>query len=524
MVILGLALVVGACSGTGGGQLLVAEDTAAEGGSGATKVWAVDPGDDLSADALVAEDAAEPLGVATIDADGLSWFNQLGRTWQGDALLAYSTADSSRVTAGRPGDTATEVATSDGPLQAVVLRRGVAVVSQEGCSLATGAEEATEIGTGACQVSEDERWVASWPQTPGPLTIRDLRDDSTRTVKDIKTVSAAPLGRDARVLAVEQTDDGVRGRLIDATDGSTIATTDTFDAMQPAPATDGATGFVAIAQSGGEGRLLWIATDGTVSVIDTGPALVPVAVTSEVTYLRLDQSEDDDSLRRWTPGGDDGEREVLLTGRVGAAAATMESIVATRETDDGVEFYRSAGTGALDRVLTLDTDTSQGVLVNKMLVHDGMAFLEVQGAAATSFVRLDLHGDDSDAPATDRPYLVLESVDTDGTVLLTASEGQDQEEQLLVVGPRDDTARVRARAASTGTNLIHEGVVYYTAVDADGAASVRSVRAAGDKDPEVLYQDHQIAGATWPEDGGATQSLLVSRTLLLSSQGQGAGQ
>ena len=29
----------------------------------------------------------------------------------------------------------------------------------------------------------------------------------------------------------KQTDDGVRGRLIDATDGSTIATTDTFDAM-----------------------------------------------------------------------------------------------------------------------------------------------------------------------------------------------------------------------------------------------------------------------------------------------------
>jgi len=519
VLVAGLALAATACGSSDGRQLMVADDTSGSGAT-ATRVWAVEPGEALADSALVARDATQPLGISTIQPDGLSWYNQLGRSWSGKALLAYQTDARSLVTAGTPGARATTLASSDGPLQAVVLRRGVAIVNQDGCSLATDVARATKIGTGSCQISEDERWVVSWPATPGDLTIRDLRSDRVRVVRGIRTVTAATLGRDTRVLAVEEVDGGVRGRVIDATSGATVGDgTKVYDAMQVLPATEGATGFAAVAQSGTTVALLWVATDGTTTPVDTGLAMVPVSVDSGITYLRLDADETQDSVRRWTPDGATGDRTVLLTGKVGAGVATPGHLVATRETDTGVQFFRTATSGALEQVLTLRTDTSQPVTVNQMEIHDGVALLEVGGAQDTSFVRIDLTGDGSDAPVRNWPYLLLESVDTDGTALLTGTRGSDVNfEELLVVGAHDDTYHVRGRADATGTNLIHEGIIYYTDQPQSGDVTVRSVRATGDRDAKVLYRRHQIAGATWPENGGATQSLLVSRALLSQQQ------
>lgn len=527
-----LAVLAAGCAGQERGQLLVAENTAASSpNQGASRVWAVDPGDRLTSSALVSSDAVAPIGVSTVGSDGLAWFNQLGRTWRGDALLAYRTERSAVLTGGRPGAKQLTMATSnDGTLQAVVLRRGVAVINQRGCSLATDVAKARAIGTGSCQISEDERWVVSWRSTPGALSIRDLRTDRTRVVRDIKTTNAVALGRGAAVLAIAADGAGVRGRVIDATDGSTVATTKVYQRMQPLPSTAGATGFVTLAQAGTTVELLWIAADGTVSTVDTSPSyLLPVAVTSGVTYLRLGDTAAQDSVRRWSPGG---RPEVLLTGRVGVSAATPDSVVVTRDTDRGVEFYRTGPSRDLERVLTLGTDTTQGTLVDNMAVQGDIALMQVTSNARTSFVRIDLRGDRSDAPVRNRPFLLLESVDADGTALLTTSEGQGQGEQLLVVGRDDRRATVRARADATGTNLIRGGVVYWTEQTAAGSVSVRSVRAKGKPDARLLYRNRQVAGATWAQDNGATRAVLVSRALLVQNQaqaqaqgqGQGAGQ
>jgi len=514
----GLALAMTACGSSAGKQLLVADDTSS--GSGSARIWGVEPGEALDSSSLVARNALQPLSVTTAGPEG-SWDNQLGVAWKGTNLLAYQTSSRSLVTAGAPGSAATTLAGSTGPLQAVVLRRGVAVVDQDGCALATGEAKATPIGRGRCQISEDERWVVSWGSTPGPLTIRDLRKDTTRVVRGIQTNSASALDRDNRVLAVEQVDGGVRGRLIDATDGSTVGRTRTYQAMQALPATGDGTGFVALARTGQEIVLLWVATDGTTTEVDKGPSVVPADLNGGVTYLRIGDTEGQDAVRRWSPG-DDGPT-TLLTGKVGVGTAGPGHVVATREVDGGMEFFTTGSGDRLERVLTLRTDTSQPVVVSSMQVLGDTAMLEVASTSATSFVRIDLTGDGSVAPVRNWPYLVLESIDTDGTVLLSGSRTAGGTsggggEQLLVVGPNDDTYQVRGRADATGINLIHEGVIYVTEQPAAGDVVVRSVRSSGDRDPQVLYRKKQIAGATWPQNGGATRSQVMSRALIIQQQ------
>jgi hypothetical protein len=523
----GLALAATACGSSAGKQLLVADDTSS--GSGSARIWGVEPGEALDSSSLVARNALQPLSVTTAGPEG-SWDNQLGVAWKGTNLLAYQTSSRSLVTAGAPGSAATTLAGSTGPLQAVVLRRGVAVVDQDGCSLATEAAKATPIGRGRCQISEDERWVVSWPSSPGALTIRDLRKDTTRVVRDIQATSASALDRDNRVLAVEQVDGGVRGRLIDATDGSTVGRTGTYQAMQALPATGNGTGFVALARTGQEIVLLWVATDGTTTEVDKALSIVPADLNGGVTYLRIGDTEDQDAVRRWSPG-DDGPT-TLLTGKVGVGAAGPGHVVATREVDGGMEFFTTGSGDRLERVLTLRTDTSQPVVVSSMQVLGDTAMLEVASTSATSFVRIDLTGDASVAPVRNWPYLVLESIDSDGTVLLSGSRdaggaggaagaagaGGAGGEQLLVVGPHDDTYQVRGRADATGINLIHDGVIYVTEQPANGDVVVRSLRSSGDRDPKVLYRKKQIAGATWPQNGGATRSQVMSRALIIQQQ------
>jgi hypothetical protein len=513
-----LVLAASGCVAEGGGYLLVASAPDPDPAAAApppVDVWAVEPGEDLDDDTLVARGATEPAGISTLLPDGRSWFNQLGRTWQGDVLLAYRTGTDSRVTAGPPGARPTTL-TEAGPrsrLQTVVLRRGVATVDDEGCRLARTVGRAETIGEGRCQISEDERWVVSWPAEPGPLTIRDLRRDRTRTVEDIRVTGAAVTGYDEQVLAAEQVADGVRGRLLSATDGSTIATTDTFDGLDIVPSTLGARAMVALARQGDEFVMLWVARDGEITEVDRGPTLLPIEVDDGVTYVRLGADADDDSVRRWTPGT---SPEVLLEGRVGAGSATPDTVVMTRATPDRVEVYRwrADGPHGAERVLTVPADTADGAYVSRIVVFRTTALMELVVGPRTSFLRIDLRGDDSDAPVVGWPFLRLQSVDEDGTVLLAGTpDTETTTQQLLVLRPGDDRPTMRAEADSTGVNLIHRGVVYFTDVARDGTVDVRSFRALGDDEPELLYEGVQLAGSTWPELGGATQAIVASRAL-----------
>jgi hypothetical protein len=309
--------------------------------------------------------------------------------------------------------------------------------------------------------------------------------------------------------------------MLDATDGSTVGRTTTYDAMQALPATEGAAGFVALARTGQDILLLWVATDGTTTEIDRGLSLVPVDLAGGVSYLRLDPNEARDSVRRWTPGSED--PTVLLTGKVGAGASSPGHLVATRQAADGMEFYRTGAGDRLEKIFTLGTDTSQDVVLDSMQTLGDTSMLQVTSSGnvtAASFVRLDLKGDDSVAPLRNWPSLLLESIDSDGTALLSGRRSETGKEQLLVVRPNEDTSQVRARTDGTGVNLIHDGVVYYTEQPTKGAISVRSVRATGDADPQLLYAKRQIAGSTWPQFGGAVQSQLMSRALIIQQQQQ----
>ena len=525
-----VALTASACGSSAGKQLLLAADTSKQDAT-STDIWAVTPGDPVTSGSVVSKGVTSPLGISTIEDDGLIWTNQLGREWQDRALLSFEAQGKdggavAKVTAGTPGGTPVTIdSSSAAAVQPIVLRRGVAVISQDGCKLATSPDHVTTVGTGSCQISADERWVISWPNDDtGPVTIRDLRTGDTRKVGK-QTFGASVISTDARVMVVEASgSQAFRGVIYDATNGKEVAHTATYERMVVFPGTVGATGFVALAQSGQQIRLLWITPDGATSVIDTGLSMYPVMVDDQVTYIRFGDSESQDSIRRWTPGGTRGDREVLLTGRVGAAQVAPGQIVATRDTASGVDFYRTAGSGGLDHVLKLRTKVSGGSSVGKVLVQDGIALMEVDTDQRTSFVRVDLSGDASDVPIEDWSYLVLESVDSDGTALLTGSRSQQGREQILVVGPHDATATVRALSDGTGTNLIHEGVVYYTDQPDQGEIAVRSVRATGDKDAQVLYRGRQIAGATWPENNGATESSLISRVALLQQQQQAQQQ
>jgi hypothetical protein len=259
--------------------------------------------------------------------------------------------------------------------------------------------------------------------------------------------------------------------------------------------------------------MLWVARDGEITEVDRGPTLLPIEVDDGVTYVRLGADADDDSVRRWTPGT---SPEVLLEGRVGAGSATPDTVVMTRATPDRVEVYRwrADGPHGAERVLTVPADTADGAYVSRIVVFRTTALMELVVGPRTSFLRIDLRGDDSDAPVVGWPFLRLQSVDEDGTVLLAGTpDTETTTQQLLVLRPGDDRPTMRAEADSTGVNLIHRGVVYFTDVARDGTVDVRSFRALGDDEPELLYEGVQLAGSTWPELGGATQAIVASRAL-----------
>jgi hypothetical protein len=271
--------------------------------------------------------------------------------------------------------------------------------------------------------------------------------------------------------------------------------------------------------------------------IDQGTLVEPVLNSHEVTYLFYDTSFSTSSLRRWSPGHD---AEVLLEGFVGAGAVDGSRVVATRETPEGTEFHREeAGSGELRQVLTLpraddDADPNDGesigASVSRMLVHGSTVMLQVDGSTTSSFVRIDMSGDHSDAPVEHAAGLRLASIDVDGTALLTRTEGDPAagavSTDVMIVRLHDHDPDVRATVGSTSTNLIHEGRIYVTDTSDPEDVKIISMRSTGKLDREVLYSGKQIGGATWPQNGGATTSQLTTPALLVqrAQQQQQAAQ
>lgn len=535
LALVAVVLVATSCSGSAStGRLLLAGDTSGSQDASAaagTSVWAVQPGEQPSAGNRLATGVAGPLSINSVNVDGTVARDSLGTIWNGETLLSYQDAQAtSLATVGQPGAEQTTIARSGTQLQANVLQRGVFLAADDRCSLARSADDVSTVGRGLCSVSEDERWVVSWPVEGGRLTIRDLRTGKVRNVEGT-TTDAVALGRGASMLAIQEVGGGKRGVVIDATTGQVRGRTDAYAQIRTFPVTVGATGFTALAAVGaGAGgsptgaELLWIDTSGKAQVVDRGLFMLPVHTDSTVTYVRIGEARPGtDSIRRWDPGT--GDRIVLLSGRVGAAAAGADDIVATRDTDRGVELYRPDGHGGLQHATTWKVDTGSGSSVGRVLTQGGTAFVELSAGGSMALARIDLDGDGSDVPIRGWAQLALNSVDTDGTALLTGVRSADASRQSIgVVTPSSDSFVERITAGVTGQNLIHEGVIYVTDQTADGTLRVRSVRAQGKPEPTTLFLRRQIAGATWPTDNGATVSTFVSRVALLQAQQQSQQQ
>ena len=560
---LALALVGTGCSGSAKNKLLVADASGAS--AEGVKIWAASPGDDLNDDNLVTDAAVSPASIATRLEDGTTWINGLGRDWSGSALLSYAGSDAYQLLTTEPGGDPTQLAQSSS-LQSTVIRRGVYARTAEGCVLASNATSTEQIGTGSCSISSDERWVVSWSagtgtgaeaaDSPG-LTIRDLRHDDDVEVPDLGTVTnAVALSADARVFAVVQAEGGYQGVVLDATDGSEIGRTDVFPFLDVSTLGAESEGFVILTSTEqGNSTLSYVDTDADVTEIEAGYYLVPVSNDHEITYLSFGETGISESaVRSWSPGDD--EPETLLTGQVGAGTADGRLVIirevsaeenaaggapapengAPVDEDDEdsdpatgptVEFWRPGSAERLTRVLTIpapeDTvpvdDGGTGATVSKVWVKGHTAYLQLDHASVSSFVRIDLTGDHSDAPIVNVEGLLLESLDTDGTALLTATGGSGEE--IVAVGPHSEEPVTRATFARTGLNLIHEGVIYVTEVGGSTDAptlSVQSIRVSGDDGPELLWEDRQLAGATWPEQNGATTTSITTIGSIIAAQ------
>lgn len=523
-------LVVGSAASCTGidDQLLV---VANRGGEQSATIWAVTPGDDLDDGREVMSDTVGPLTIVTRGSDGELRYDELGQAWHDELLLAVSVFDedperAQQVLANQPGGDATTIATAS-QAEAVVVARGVFVFDDKGCRLATRAEKATEVGEGRCSISDNDRWVASWPTEGGDLEVRDLRSDEVVTTKGNFTQAVA-LTNDARVLAIDTGTTTSVAKVIDATTGKVISAGEAATFLQALPATPDGRGFVLIAERDGLPTLEWVDTDGTTSTIATGSPtrpLLPVNVGDGVDYLALGEQLDDSRLYHWTPGS---QAKKVMAGELTATALTPELTLVTRQVDDGLEFWSvHDGERSTRPHVVLRTDTSQHLQVARALTADGVAHVEVTGATGASYVRVDTEGDHSAVVMKHWASLRIGAIDGDGTVVVTGSErADDAEQRLLVVGTDDDEAVQRAAAESFRSPvLVRDGTVYFTRTTAAGDNSVWRVPASarGDEKPERLWGDALLGGAAWAQYGGMSETSTVDPVRLAELSGGGGG-
>ena len=148
----------------------------------------------------------------------------------------------------------------------------------------------------------------------------------------------------------------------------------------------------------------------------------------------------------------------LLEGYVGAGAIDEHHIIASRETEDEIEFfYQHGGTGELELAYTLPLGEGaaspldgggSGIKALRTLVMGSTVLVQVNGEGTRgSFVRIDTHGGHSDAPIEDAAGLLLEAVDNDGTALLSLDDGEVDIDPATGVATSSAPRRARASAA-----------------------------------------------------------------------------
>lgn len=212
----------------------------------------------------------------------------------------------------------------------------------------------------------------------------------------------------------------------------------------------------------------------------------------------------------------------------------LREVDASGRTGAQLEFWRMASGEEFTKVLSVTAaadsqPVQQGgsaVVVDRAWVRNNMAYMQVTSGTTSSIVRVDMIGDHSDAPMQNLSGLRLDSLDVDGTALITLKGADSNKESIQVLGPHDDEPVERASFAQTASNLIHEGEIYVTEVtgdrtEASGDApdlAVVSFRSTGNLDQKLLWKDRQIAGATWPEQNGATATQFITVGALIKSQ------
>lgn len=513
------------------GELLVAQlpSEALESGSEGVTLWSADPGDTLDDSNVVATGVSRAAGVLTQDHSGNVWYNSVGRKWDGGTLMAYLKGQDGLLTAGKPG---AEPAVLASPLatEPEVLLRGVFAQTGNGCSIAASSTDVTEVGTGECIISPQERYVISFGGTQAGATIKDIGKDTTTDV-DLRAVGADALAKDDAALIVAQVDGGFQAVVLDATDGSERGRSGVFPAMQAGVAGKKSEGFVVqVRKSDGDAALLYIDSDGGSSEIDSGELLHPLQNGHEVTYLKLSADPDAGALKRWSKGH---EAEVLLTGNVGGAAVDDHNVIASREADGVVELYRTNhGTGAMEKELEIsapDADPALaagqagGLAVVRTLLLNGYVHLALDIDGVGAYARLDLGGKHSEVPVEAANGLTLNALDADGTALLTRS-GDDSAE-LTTVRLHDHDPDVRVQAGGFGASFMRAGKVYFTDMSNRTNPSVRSVDAIGsDLSVTTLWESKMLVGATWPQAGGATETTFVTHRLFVEQQRQAMQQ
>lgn len=521
-----ITLAATACSPSkDSGELLVAQlpSEAISGGATGVTLWSANPGDELNDANTVATDVSNIASIVSQDHDGNVWLNSVGRKWDGKTLLAFMSGQDGKLTVGKPGG---EPATLASPLvtEPEVILRGVLAQTQNGCTLAASATEVEEIASGRCVISPQERYVVSWGGTEPGLSIKDLANDHTETV-DLEVSGADALSKDDAVLAVAKVADGFQAVVIDASDGSERGRSGTFPQMQAGVAGKTSEGFVVqVQKSDGKAALLYVDSKGAWTEIDSGDLLYPLQNGHEVTYLKFAAEPEDGELRRWSNGH---EPETLLAGNVGGAAVDDHDVIASREADGVVTFYRTNhGTGEMEPELEIPSAAASdpsGLAVRRTLLLNGTVHLTLDNNGESAYARLDLGGKHSDVPIEGARALTFHALDADGTALLS-SAGETSAE-LLTVRLHDHDPDVRAQAGTFGPSFIRAGQVYFTDATDQTNPSVKSVRAIGSDDTvTTLWDSKMLVGATWPQAGGSTETTFVTRRLFVEQQQQAAQQ
>ena len=534
-VLLGLlAATVGlsACGSDVDHRMLVAD--AGSGGSGGLRLYAVKPGEKVTPKDVVATGLTGGDTINTVESDSLVRRDQVGTAWAGRALIAGNDGSGSRVTAAVPGQLPT-VLNSAGQALTSIVERGVLVETAKGCSLATPDGPAKVIGTGRCSISEDERWVASWPFQGGALSIRDLRSDKVRRVAGLDVSgNASALGRDAVVLAPVQAGGGTRLALVSATSGKVVARTSTVRQVgRIDPKSEGTPGFAVSVQTDSGTELWFVGTDGKVTVVDRAPAVLVLSTRGAITYLKVGEGGNDGKVLRRS---DNGSVAVLggrpgngtsdeLVGVVGGGQVGEKHLLLTRETAKGIEFWLAGNTGDFaERVVTVPSDQAGGAVVDEMLTIGDVAWLAVTTGQTQSLVRIHLSAGEGEAVLENQPFVAINSVDVDGTVLVSAQArgNADQPVVMATFGTSGTEATVRLRLSQPIAALLHDGAIYLGSSQ-DEQPVVRWV-APREQGATVLYEKYQLAGSLWPNNNGATSSKIITPGLLAQQAQQQAQQ